>query len=110
MNKKQALFFTGFAALQLCVLFVLPALEDPNEYLLSMLLIGFLPCLVFVLGWLTGLFCGFSWIWPAGVTLFSLASVLLFFGGSVWYFSLIYGAIACAACFFGSLWRRKKHV
>lgn len=107
MKNKKILLYTGFAALQLAVLFVLPATEGPNEYLLSMLLIGFLPCLVFLIGWLTGLFCGFHWLWPVGVTAFSEVSILLFYGGSIWYFALIFGAIACAAMFFGSLWRKK---
>lgn len=108
MNKKKILLYTAFAALQLAVLFILPALEDPNEYLMSMLLFGFLPCLVFLIAWLTGLFCGFHWLWPVGVTVASETAILIFFSGSIWYFALIYGAIACAALFFGSLWRRKE--
>lgn len=108
MKKKNILLYTAFAAVQLAVLFILPAIEDSNEYILSMQLIGLQPCLIFLIAWLAGLFCGFCWLWPAGVTLASEAALLLFFGGSIWYFALIYGAIACAAMFFGSLWRKKE--
>lgn len=108
MNKKQVLILTALGSLQFVLLFFLPAVELPNPYLLTLLLFGFFPCLIFLIGWLCGLLCGFHWYWPIGIVACSLASILLFFDGSVWYFSLIFGAISCAACFFGSLWRKRS--
>lgn len=106
-KKETVLRHFPFALLILVTFYLLPLFETGDSGRL-LLLMAFLPGLVFVISWFFGLLLGFRWYYAAAVTLLFLPASLIFYNATALWFCLIYGALACLSCFMGSLWRKKK--
>lgn len=87
--------------------YFLPLLCTGQSQLL-LLLVAYLPGLLFVISWFFGLFCGFRWQYALAVCVLFVPSALIFFNATALWFALIYGVLAILGSFFGSLWRRRK--
>lgn len=106
MNYLTILRRLPFWTALLAVYFLWP-LFDESTGGRFLQLVGFLPGLTFILCWLHGLVNGFDWTLCTAAALLAFPVIFLYFDGSVWFFGLIYGAVAFLACFLGGLWRKK---
>ena len=104
-TKETVLRHFPFAVLLLATFYLLPLVETGDSGRL-LLLLAFMPGLVFVISWFFGLVNRFRWYYFLAAGLLFLPAALIFFNATALWFCLIYAVLACLGSFLGGLWRR----
>lgn len=88
-------------------IYLLPPLFVTGESGRLLLLVAYLPALVFVISWFFGLANRFRWYFFLLTGVLFVPVALLFFNATALWFGAVYAAVACLGSFLGGLWRRK---